>query len=325
MTATQTVGSLTDRQLKEQLARGALILRTGGFNVRIASRFDSVRRAISLLYADYPLLADDAFTDFQISLERSGGLRRLFRQQVRAHSDGVMPFFPMPAAHAFPLFEWALNLFVSTSVNGMLIIHAAVVEKNGLAAILPGSPGSGKSTLCAALVNRGWRLLSDELTLVRISDGRIVPLPRPVSLKNASIGVIGAYAPQAVFSASVADTSKGTIAHMKPPAESVRRAEEPAQPAWVIFPKYAAGATTRLDPVSRASGFMKLADNAFNYSGLGLQGFETVARLIDVADCYDFRYSILDEAIAAFDALAETGRPTGAGGTPAARSTTDVA
>ena len=34
------------------------------------------------------------------------------------------------------------------------------------AVILPAPPGSGKSTLCAALVNRGWRLLSDELTLV---------------------------------------------------------------------------------------------------------------------------------------------------------------
>jgi predicted ATPase len=30
--------------------------------------------------------------------------------------------------------------------------------------ILPAPPGSGKSTLCAALVTRGWRLLSDELT-----------------------------------------------------------------------------------------------------------------------------------------------------------------
>lgn len=313
MNVPDTVASLTPAQLRHRLARGRLMMRTGGFNVRVAARVDSVARAIGILYADYPLLQEDAFSDFQISLERSGGLRRFFRQQVRAHADGVMPFFPMPVAHAFPFFEWALNLFVSTSVNSMLIIHAAVVEKNGLAAILPGTPGSGKSTLCAALVNRGWRLLSDELTLIRIADGQIVPLPRPVSLKNASIDIIKAYAPQAVFSASVTDTSKGTIAHMKPPTDSIRRAEEIARPAWLIFPKYVAGAATRLDPVPRAGGLMKLADNAFNYSGLGLQGFETAANLIDAVDCHDFQYSILDEAISVFDALAAGGRPATGG------------
>ncbi len=313
-----TVSSLTGGQLRQRLADGSFIMRTGAFAVRVDSRFDSVARAIGLLYADYPLLPDDEFSDFQVSLARSGGVRRLLRQQVRAHADGVTPFFPMPVAHAFPLFEWALNLFVSTGVKSMLIIHAAVVEKNGLAAILPGTPGSGKSTLCAALVSRGWRLLSDELTLVRIADGQIVPLPRPVSLKNASIDIVGAYAPQAVFSPSVADTSKGTIAHMKPPAESVRRADETARPAWLIFPKYVAGAATRLAPVSPAAGFMKLIDNAFNYSGLGLQGFETAASLIDVVACHDFSYSVLDEAIDAFDALAAAGRPDPA---PSARAT----
>jgi HprK-related kinase A len=312
MTSANTVSDLSSPQLRERLARGSFLMRTGGFNVRVAARLDSVARAIAVVYADYPLLPEDGFSDFQVSLEGGAGLRRFFRRQVRATADGTMPFFPMPVAHAFPLFEWTLNLFVCVGVNSMLIIHAAVVEKNGLAAILPGTPGSGKSTLCAALVNRGWRLLSDELTLVRVADGLIEPLPRPVSLKNASIDIVAAYAPQAVFSDSVSDTSKGTIAHMKPPADSVRRAGEAAQPAWLIFPKFAAGAATQLTPMSRASGFMKLADNAFNYSNLGLQGFETAADLIEAVDCYDFRYSVLDEAIATFDALAAAGRPAGA-------------
>ena len=53
-----------------------------------------------------------------------------------------------------------------------LIIHAAVVEKNGLAAILPAPPGSGKGTLTAGSVLSGWRLLSDELTLIDRLSGR---------------------------------------------------------------------------------------------------------------------------------------------------------
>jgi len=70
------------------------------------------------------------------------------------------------------------------------MLHAAVLEKNGRAVVLPGDPGAGKSTLTAALMLSGWRLLSDEITLVDRDDGLLVGLARPVSLKNASIDVI---------------------------------------------------------------------------------------------------------------------------------------
>ena len=48
---------------------------------------------------------------------------------------------------------------------------------------------------------------------------------------------------------------------------------------------------------------MHVIKNAFNYSVLGVRGFQTAAALIDVCDCYDFTYSSLDEAIDVFDAL----------------------
>lgn len=280
------------------------MLQTGLFNIRIESRFESIARAIGLLYADYPLVADDDFCDFHVQVRHAGGVRRLIRPQVLVHFDGYTPFAPLPADQAYPMLEWGLNWCAYNYVNAYLIIHAAVIEKNGRAAILPAPPGSGKSTLCAALVNRGWRLLSDELALVRLDDFRIAPLPRPVSLKNASIDIIQAYAPGALFSPKVFDTIKGTIAHMKPSADSIRRTAETARPAWIVFPKYVAGGATTLAPMPKASGFMRVVENAFNYSRLGLKGFETAAGLIDACDCYDFSYSVIDEAIATFDTLA---------------------
>jgi HprK-related kinase A len=179
-----------------------------------------------------------------------------------------------------------------------------VVEKNGLAAILPAPPGSGKSTLCAALVSKGgWRLLSDELALVRLDNGELMPLPRPVSLKNASIDIIQRYVPGSVFSPAVDDTVKGTVAHMKAPAGSVARANERARPAWIIFPKYQAGAATTVTPVAPARAFMDLAGNSFNYSLLGAEGFEAMAGLIERSASYQFSYSVLDDAIDWFSRL----------------------
>ncbi|MBS0330704.1 MAG: HprK-related kinase A, partial [Proteobacteria bacterium] len=206
---------------------------------------------------------------------------------------------------AYPMLEWGLNWCVSMHAHHYLIIHAAVVEKNGLAAILPAPPGSGKSTLTAGLVLSGWRLLSDELTLIDRRTGLLHALPRPVSLKNQSIDVIRQFNPEAFINRVSHDTSKGSVAHMRPPRDSVLRQHEPARPGWVIFPKWEAGAETRLTPRSRAETFMFLAQNAFNYSHLGADGFRVGTTLIDHAHCYDFRYSALSEAVTAFDRLAE--------------------
>lgn len=298
-----TVASLSRAELGQRLGAGGIHLQTGGFVTCVKSPIASVADGISLMYADYPLVDGAEFADFHISLTRAGGLRRWFRRQVRFDADGTSPFLPLPIDQAFPLFEWSMNACVSSRANGYLIIHAAVVEKNGQAAILPAPSGSGKSTLCAALVTRGWRLLSDELALVRLDSGDLEALPRPISLKNASIDIMRGYAPGAVFSREVRDTVKGAIAHMKAPAASVARAGETARPAWIIFPQYQAGAAAALAPVAPARAFMDLAGNAFNYSLLGADGFAALAGLIDACSLYKFTYSALDDAVDVFSRL----------------------
>ena len=157
--------------------------------------------------------------------------------------------------------------------------------------------------MCAGLVLRGWRLLSDELTLIEPETGHVVPLARPISLKNASIDVIRTFSPGAMLGPTVHDTTKGSVAHLKPPPESVKRAMEPARPAWVVLPRYEMNAPPRLLPLSKARAFMELADNAFNYSLHGRRGFEVLADLIDNCGCYEFAYGRLEDAAMVFDEL----------------------
>lgn len=300
-----TVGHLSRDELGRQLAGAGIRLGTGRFTTCLRSVIPTVADGISLLYADYPLLPADGFADFHLQLTRPRNLRRWVGPQVTLLYDGRSLFKPLPLDQAFPMFEWGLNWCVSSRANRYLIVHAAVIEKGGRAAILPAPPGSGKSTLCAALVGRGgWRLLSDELTLLRLDDGRIVPLPRPISLKNGSIDVIRGYVPDSVLSRPVTDTVKGTVAHVKAPAASVARAAEPARPGWVVFPRYQAGVALQATPLPRADTFMQLAGNCFNYSLLGAEGFTALADLVEQSAGYQFTYSVLDEALAFFDTLA---------------------
>lgn len=255
---------------------------------------------IALLYADHALAESAGFADFHVQLAPPANLRHWLRPQVLFSFDNRIPFKPLPLDQAFPMLEWGMNWCVSGHSHQYLILHAAVLEKQGRAVILPAPPGFGKSTLCAALANRGWRLLSDELTLISKADGTLVPLCRPVSLKNESIQVIRKFEPEAVFSREVRDTVKGTVAHMKPSASSVAQSHLTAMPAWVIFPKYQAGSPTHLALQPKSRAFMQMVENSFNYSLLGAQGFQMMTNLIDRCDCYDFTYSNLDEAIAVF-------------------------
>jgi len=299
------VGELSPAEVRRALTGPGLRVATGAFNCRMQSEVGGIAPELARLYTHHELLDDAAFIDFHVKIGASRGLRRWVRPQALFTVDEVSPFTPLPQDQALPMMEWGLNWCISAYSHHLLVLHAASLSRNGRALILPAPPGSGKSTLCAALANRGWRLLSDELTLIDLRDGRLHALARPVNLKNQSIEVIRRFAPEAFLSTPVLDTTKGTVALMAPNAASVQASAEPVWPRWVALPRWRAGAATQLTPMPQGEAFLQLAENAMNYHILGEQGFAALGELVDRAQGFRFEYSDLDEAIALFDRLAE--------------------
>lgn len=296
------VGDIPPIELNRLLESGRLVFSIGPFDVSLRSKIPTVQRTLSKLYGDYPLRDADSLTDFRVEL-KSPGLRQWIRPQVRFDFEGQSPFKPLPQEQAFAMFEWGLNWCIANHAHEFIVVHAAVVERDGRAFIFPGTPGSGKSTLCAALVCRGWRLLSDEMALVSLRDGQLAPVPRPISLKNASIPLIRQFEQTAVFGESVADTAKGTVAHMRAPRASVESAMSRATPFCIVFPRYREGAACELLPMSKGAAFMKMAENAFNYHVLEIAGFETLGSLIENCHAYSLTYQYLDDALAVMEDL----------------------
>lgn len=299
------VCSLSHAELRQSLQGSGLTLRVGPFTFRILCDIESVAEGLTTLYSDYPLADDDSFMDYTVHIARGAGLRKWLYPQAMFRFDGLEPFAPLPQRQAFPLLEWAMNWCVSTQAHQYLLLHAAVIERAGCAVLMPAPPGSGKSTLCAALISRGWRLLSDELALVSLQDASITPVGRPVSLKNESIALIQKFAPEAVFNRITADTAKGAVTHMKVPTEQLLRINEKARPRWVVFPQYVSGSGPELQARSKANSMLELGRNSFNYMVLGRLGFEALSRVVDACDCYDFRYGRLADAVAVFDGLVQ--------------------
>lgn len=301
VSAVRTLSSLTPGDLRRRLGTTGLRLRVSPFVVHIRSPIPVVAEGLHALYADYEWLEDTAgFADFHVAVQPR---RRWFRPLCVFEFDGFAPFTPLALGEAFAFLEWGLNWCVTGYCHTLLTIHSAVLEKNGRVLLMPAPPGSGKSTLCAALMLHGWRLLSDEMALLDPESGEVVPSPRPVSLKNQSIDVVRRLAPDAVMGPVAHDTMKGTVAHLRVSTDSLVRARVPAAPAWLVFPKFERDAPLQVDVRPRARALVELASNSFNHHVHGRAGFEALAQLVDRSACFDLRYGHLPDALAWFDAL----------------------
>ena len=297
------ISLLSSDTVSSQLRSGEFLLSLYPFVVRIQSDVPALADDILSVYGDFPCLPPGGFADFHIQILLGIGWERWIRPTAYFYFDGRPVFTPLPAYQALAMLEWGLNWCIAAHSHHYLICHAAAIERDGLAAILPAPPGAGKSTLCAALVNRGWRLLSDELALFDMKREEVVGMARPINLKNESIEIVQAFAPDITMSRAVPNTSKGSVALMRPPRDSVVRVAEAAEPAWVITPRFEPGANAALLPADKSASFMLLAEQSFNYEMHGVDGFTHLAEVIDHCHCYQFTYSNLDEAVMVFDSL----------------------
>ena len=297
------VSELERTALEAQLQGPGLVIRTGPFVNRLRSSIPLVADGVSLLYADFPIASDDEFVEYTVNVNRVRGPKGwvIGEAYTLTRGDTHPPFYPFSPRLGLSYLEWGLNFAVYRGNGPYLVLHAAVLERAGRALIILGDSGDGKSTLCSGLALSGWRLLSDELGLVSLSDGLISPLARPISLKNESIGVIQAFAPHAVISSPQWTKRKGLMAQLKPPTESVRRMDELAEPAWLVQVKHVAGAPLAVQEVPRSQAFAKLLLSGFNYGDLGEVGFRLACQLIDRCTCRSVQYSQLKEALDHFD------------------------
>jgi HprK-related kinase A len=298
------IGDLPLDQLHERFSGAGVRVSIGPFIFHLYAPIRDFVADFSSAYADFPICGECEVSDFRIRLAPSGGWRPWRAAQFELWADGTSAFGAFPRRLTMPHAEWVFNWCIFSYAHQFLMFHSAVVEKGGRAAILAGPPGSGKSTLCVALLARGWRLLSDEFALLDPARGCLQPIPRPVALKGASIKLAERLLPCCRIGRIFAPTRKGTLAHLRPPTDAVERQAEPALPAWVLFPTHADNADTRLLPLRKGAGFLRLEKNCFNYDELGRTAFDALGQLIEMTECYELPFAQAVGAAELVDGLA---------------------
>ena len=259
------------------------------FNLK--SSVTSVLDTFYELYRHHPLLDNNGWSDFAIQITRPHNVRRYFYPQAIFKLEDQTPFLPLPFNQSYPLMEWGMNWCVANYFHQYLLLHAAVLEKNGQAILFPAPPGSGKSTLCSYLAHSGWRLLSDEMAVISLDTGNVHAFVRGICLKNNAIPLFKEWFPHAYVSTTAKDTSKGEVAHVRPPENAVVGMNETAQIKAIVFPRYHREVRFDTTPLNSLDCMQKVIDNAFNYNVLGKAGFKLLSTMMDTVSCYNLTYS----------------------------------
>lgn len=81
--------------------------------------------------------------------------------------------------HAFTTFVMAstLDVLLASLPDHIVALHASAVAKGEASMLVMGNSGSGKTTICTSLLERGFSLLSDDLTLLDLSSEPLSVLP----------------------------------------------------------------------------------------------------------------------------------------------------
>ncbi|MET0164150.1 MAG: HprK-related kinase A [Vicinamibacterales bacterium] len=288
------IREFSKQELTRRLRETGVHLVTGAFTIHVRASLPQFAAEFAHMYRDYPIDEPPGIDDARLAIEPT---LMSFGQKARSLINGNPAFRPVPADRAYTLFETALNWSVALTDIAPMIMHAAVLERDGRALILPAPSGSGKSTLCAALASRGWRLLSDEMAIFGLDDARLRPNPRPISLKNNAVEVIRAFNPTAEMSRVYRGTPKGDIAFVRPPADAIARAQERVLPGVIVSPRYDKDAAEAIERLDRTKAFDLLAQNAVNYSSLLQAGFDMLTEIVERCDAYRLTYSDLERAV----------------------------
>lgn len=150
-----------------------------GVQVSVAADDPAAVELIEETYAAFRSAPGPADGALALRLERTGN--GVFRV---SDSDGYERSWPSrPYAVGDLLSRFMFGVLARVTARGIYAIHAGAVEHRGRATLFSGRSGAGKTTLVLNLLQRGFRLLSDELAVVEPSTQRILPYRRSLHIR----------------------------------------------------------------------------------------------------------------------------------------------
>jgi hypothetical protein len=233
---------------------------------------------------------------YSLVATRSGNGRRFqllygdYEMRSSAYQDEVFH-------HLF----WHVNLEAMRRTGDLLLVHAgAVVSPHGEGVLLPGRARSGKTSLVAALVRRGFGYLSDEAGAIDPVSRRLFPYPKALAIEP---GVFDHF-PELRARGDPPLPASGTW-HVRPEELRPAAVAQPCELGLVIFPRY--GKTeTRLTAIRPAEAVYQAARDTMNLSLYGGRALRLLGDVFPKVRTYRLDFRDLTEAVEVVEQLAQS-------------------
>jgi len=142
---------------------------------------------------ELPLAAADK------TIVRSESFKSLFQYEFMIadiESDDIKIYFK--DHRIAKIYTTAVGVFIQAQVlepimylallrQGVVLMHSAGVTRKGQSYVFPAYGGTGKTTTCMSLLQKGFNFLGDDLLLVDAAAGRVYPYPRPLHVFTYNI------------------------------------------------------------------------------------------------------------------------------------------
>jgi hypothetical protein len=176
-----------------------------------------------------------------------------------------------------------------------LVFHAGVVGRGGRCLMLPAAPGSGKSSLAAALARQGFSFFSDEVALCAEDRFALRPVPLGICVKSSGWALLMPLYPE-LAEARTHDRVDGKIVRYLPPPPGPK--DDTYHPVGaIVFPRYAPDLETALVPLAKAEALRRLlAECLAVRKTLDEANVGRLVEWIKAVPCYELPNSSLAEA-----------------------------
>lgn len=179
-----------------------------------------------------------------------------------------------------------------------LALHAGVVAHGRDAMIISGSPQRGKTVLTLALVGAGLRFLSDELAVIERGGWGVLPHPRAVLLRQASLRLLPELRDTLLRAPARLDDGHEERLAFHVPRAFPDRVGGPCRIRFVVLLRPRESGRTDLAPVRKSVALLQLMiQTVFSENIPFDERVAAVSTVVERADCYTLRADGVEQAV----------------------------
>jgi hypothetical protein len=196
------------------------------------------------------------------------------------------------------LFVWHVNhMAIEISVHDYVLLHSAAAVRSGVTVLLPADQECGKTTTVAGLLRSGFDYVTDEAVAIDPTTGGVTPFPKNLTLDEGSWRLFPECAPP-----TIPDWRRQW--HVPAWLLGAKALTCPVPPPRVVvFPRYEAGADTRLNPISQAEALRELAQLTFGFHSHPGRNLRVLARTVTDASVARLTIGSLPRAVDTIEGL----------------------